>query len=278
MTNLLSPLFGVAEGPHIAIAPEKILQIGNIEITNSNFYAWIAAVIIGTLLILAARRIKLKAAKGPAQLVEIGTEFVIGLLESSLGSLKKAYEYAPIFASLFFFILFNNWLGLMPGVGPAIEINHVPALRPFTADLNGTLALAIFGVITIQYLALREVGLKNRLLHYFNGNPKNPINLFVGLLELFGEFTRIMSLALRLFLNILIGEILISIFTFVGGPASPITTLPFIAFEMMVGVIQAFIFTLLCITYLSIATAHEAEHEPEHEAVTPTQALEEIHG
>ena len=267
--------FGSAEGPHIAIAPEKILQIGNLEITNSNLYGWIVAVIIGFLLVRSVKKIGLMAKGGFAQIVEIGTEFVLNLLESNLGSRKKAVKYAPIFASLFFFILFNNWLGLLPGVGLAIEINGAAAFRPFTADLNGTIALAIFGVATVQYLAIKERGLKNHLMHYFGGNLKNPINLFVGFLEMFGELTRVISLSLRLFLNILIGEILISIFTFVGKNAAPITTLPFIGMEIFVGLVQAFIFTLLCITYLSIATKHDT-HEPDHSLPKQLNSVKEL--
>lgn len=257
MINYLYRFAAGEAGPHIAIAPEKVMQIGNIEITNSNIFAWVAGIFIAALLIKSAKKISLKAKGGVVQFVELGSDFVLNLLESNLGSRKKAVKYAPIFASLFFFILLNNWLGLLPGVGPAIEINGAPAFRPFTADLNGTAALAIFGVFTVQYLAIKEVGALNHLKHYFGGNFKNPINLFVGVLEMFGELTRIISLSLRLFFNVLIGEILISIFTFVGKNAAPITTLPFIGMELFVGLVQAFIFTLLCITYLSIATKHE---------------------
>ena len=210
--------------------------------------------------------------------MEIGTEFVIGLLESALGNRKKAIKYAPIFASIFFFILFNNWFGLLPGVGPSIELNHVPMFRAFTADLNGTAAMALFMIITVQYLAIRESGAKNHVMHYFGGNLKNPISLFVGFLEMFGELTRVISLSLRLFFNVLIGEILISIFTYLGRILSPITTLPFIGMELFVGLVQAYIFTMLGITYLSIATAHEGGTHEDHPPMTPTEALGEIHG
>lgn len=281
--SLLSGL--AAEGPHISIAPEHVLTLGPLQLTNSHLYAWVCAVVIGALLITAARKVRVKATGGVAQFVEIGTDFVIGLLQSTLGSRKKAVQYAPLFASIFFFVLLNNWFGLLPGVGPVLELNGVPMFRPFTADLNGTLALALVGIVMVQYLAVKESGGLNHLKHYFGGNFKNPINIFVGILEMFGELTRVISLSLRLFFNILIGEILISIFTYLGKIGSPITTLPFITMELFVGLVQAYIFTMLLATYLGIATAHGG-HDEVHETVDtqprarqPSGAeLKEVHG
>ena len=156
MISLLN--FAAETGPHIAIAPEEVLQIGPIHLTNSNIYAWVAGLVITILLITAARSIGIKATKGWQQFIEMGAEFVISLLESNLLSRKKAVTYAPIFASIFFFILLNNWMGLLPGVGPAIEFNDVPLFRPFTADLNGTLALAISAIFIVQYFFKRFKG------------------------------------------------------------------------------------------------------------------------
>lgn len=267
-------LFAAVEGPHIAIAPEELFHAGPLLITNSNLYAWIAGAAIAGLLIYARKRTKVTAGGGLVQFVEMGADFVISLLESNIGSRAKAAKYAPFFASIFFFVLLNNWFGLLPGVGPAIEINGVPAFRPFTADLNGTLALALVSIILVQYLAIKESGALSHLKHYFGGNFKNPINLFVGILEIFSELTRVVSLALRLFLNILIGEILISIFTFLGQYGAPLTTLPFIAMELFVGLVQAYIFTMLCVTYLSIATAH-GDHDSDHQSEHSLKILEE---
>jgi F-type H+-transporting ATPase subunit a len=251
---------GAKEGPHIAIAPEVLFKIGPFSITNSILYAWIAGIIIFAVLATIAKKVTVKAQKGPITLLELGASFVMTVAEGSLGSRVKAIKYAPVFTTIFFFVLLNNWMGLLPGVGPAIEYNGSPLLRPFTADLNGTLALAFCSIGLVQYLAVKEKGLKGHLLHYFSGNPKNPINVFVGVLEI----TRVVSLALRLFFNVLIGEILISIFTFLGKDASPLTVLIFIAMELFVGFVQSYIFTMLCLTYLGLATHHDDEHDDEH--------------
>ena len=263
MIKQLFSRFAAEDGPHIAIAPEAITVVGPFTITNSHILGWVGAILIGWMLLYGAKRVKLKSTGGITQFVELGVQFVIYLLTNALNSRKKAVQYAPFFAAIFFFVLFSNWLGFAPGVGAAIATGDVPLFRAFTADLNGTIALALTGVILVQVIAIRELGGVNHLKHYFGGNFKNPINIFVGLLEMFGELTRIASLSLRLFFNVVIGEILIEIFAYLGQLGSPITVLPFIAFELLVGFIQAYIFTMLCSTYLGISTAH-AFHDEEH--------------
>lgn len=267
--------FASETGPHIAIAPEHVFTVGGFQLSNSQVYAWICAAFIAGLLIWAAKKISIRPAGGPLQFIEMGVDFIIGLLQNAFGDRERAVKYAPMFTAIFFFILLNNWMGLLPGVGPGLFVStpegNVPLLRPFTADLNGTIALALFGITLVQYIAIKEQGGMNHLRHYFGGNFKNPINIFVGVLEMFGEVTRVISLSLRLFFNVLIGEILISIFTYLGKGASFITTMPFIGMELFVGLVQAYIFTMLCTTYLGIAVGHhddshsQAHHPNDHE-------------
>lgn len=260
--------FANSSGPHIALSPETVWHIGGVPITNSQLYAWLVGITILLLLNRAAHRMSVLPSGGYVRLVEMGVGFVMSILTSNLHSANKARQYAPFFATIFFFILLNNWMGLLPGVGPSIFITsqhgESPLLRPFTADLNGTLALAIVAIIMVQAIAIKEQGGLNHLKHYFGGNFKNPINLFVGVLEIFGEITRVVSLSLRLFFNVLIGEILISIFTYLGKYAAPLTTLPFLAMELFVGFVQAYIFTMLCATYLGIAISHGDDHEDDN--------------
>ncbi len=176
---------------------------------------------------------------GLIQLVEVGTDFITDTLKSALDSEEKAVKYAPYFVSIFFFILFSNWLGLLPGVGEAFKIHGEPLTRPFTADLNGTLAAAIITWLLVQYFAIRESGIGRHMRHYFNGSLKNPLTLLLGIFEMFSDLTRIASLALRLFLNVAIGEIIIAVFSALGGFAGPITALPFTILEFLVWAISA---------------------------------------
>ena len=120
----------------------------------------------------------------------------------------------------------------------------------------------------MQYLSIREQGVKGHLKHYFSDKPWNPISFFIGVLEVFGEFTRILSLSLRLFLNIAVGEILIAVFTslILSGGRTPLAAIPIFLFETLVAGIQAYVFTVLAATYLGLAIAHDHEdgHDDEH--------------
>ncbi|MBW3569417.1 F0F1 ATP synthase subunit A [Candidatus Parcubacteria bacterium] len=251
------------EGPHIAIAPDTLFEIAGFPITNSMVYGWIAAIFIIFVLATAYRKMKLAGSKGFAGMVEAGVEFIVGMLENTLGNRRLAVRYTPIFAALFFFIMFNNWLGLLPGTGPTFEYGGHPILRAFTADLNATFAMALFGMILVQVLALREQGPKNHIKHYFPLKVYNPFNYLIGAFEIFTEFTRLISLGLRLFLNIAIGEILIAVSAYLGGSVASVAALPFTLFEIFVGALQAFIFVVLVAAYLSATMAGHGNEQVE---------------
>lgn len=257
----------VAEaGPSVHITPGGLFTFHDITITNSMLYAWVSSAIIILLSVLIAAMVRLRPRKGLVQMFELGAEFITNMIASALGDRKKAIKYAPYFVTIFFFITLSNWLGLLPGVGEAITHNGVPVFRPFTADLNGTLAAATVSMILVQTFSIKESGLLPHLKHYFNGSFKNPMTWFLGLFEILGEFTRIGSLALRLFLNVAIGEIIISVFSYLGKFAAPITSLPFMILELLVGALQAYIFVMLSVMYLAVAVKHHQEHEAEAHA------------
>lgn len=250
-----------AEEPHTIITPEGLFEIGGFVITNSILYGWICAMFIIFLLIKARKRLKIGGAKSPAEIIEVGTEFMVNMVQSSVGSRTRALKYAPIFVTMFFFILLNNWLGLLPGVGPALEYNGNPLLRPFTADLNGTLAMALFGMVVVQTISIMESGFGRHIKHYFPGKLYNPVTYLIGAFEIFTELTRLLSLGLRLFLNIAIGEILIAVAAYLGSGLAPVTALPFTLLEIFVGVLQAYIFVVLCTAYLSATISHDDHAE-----------------
>lgn len=252
----------VAEtGPSVHITPLEVFKIGSFSISNSMLYGWISALFICVTLITVARMAKVHPRRGLIQLVEAGTDFIINLVSNSLGSRQKALKYGPYFATLFFFVLLSNWLGLLPIVGNSIRVGETPLLRPFTADLNGTLAAAVVTMVLVQTFAIKESGLVKHMRHYFAGSLKNPATYLFGIFEIFTEFTRVISLALRLFLNVVIGEIIISVFAFLGKNASPLTSLPFIILELVVAGLQAYIFVMLSVTYLSVAIKHDHDDE-----------------
>jgi F-type H+-transporting ATPase subunit a len=277
------PFFAAGEGIHVSLKAEPLFELGPLTVTNSILYGLICAIALAALMIWAAKRIKVKAAGGFAQIVEIVIDYVTGMLEGTFGSRKKAVKFAPIFAMFFIFIMFNNLLGLMPIVGPGVAIGETPLFRPFTADLNGTIAMSVIAIIFVQILSIKEQGGKKHFQHYFTNKPLNPINMFIGILEVFGEFTRILSLSLRLFLNTAVGEILIAVFTslILSYGRTPLAVIPIILFEVLVAFIQAYVFTVLAGTYLGMAIAHSddhADHDDHHSESKPQVEALEMNG
>lgn len=262
-------------GPAVHITPSELFEVGGITVTNSILYNIVTGILIVALCVWVARKMTIRPQRGIVQFFEIGTEFIANLIGSSLGSREKGYKYAPYFVTIFFFILFNNWLGLAPGVGEAFTMNGEPLFRPFTADLNGTLAAAVVSMIFVQTFAIKESGFVNHIKHYFTGSMKNPVTLLLGLFEMFSELTRIASLALRLFLVITIGEVIIAVFSYLGGFVAPLTALPFVFLEILVALLQAYIFVMLSVMYLAVAVKHGAEHEATTDE--PLPELKKIH-
>jgi F-type H+-transporting ATPase subunit a len=250
-------------GIHISLKAEELLKVGPFTITNSFVFGILIALLALALILPLAKKIKFnKVETKGSNILETVLEFVIGTIEAPLGSRKMAIKLMPYFATYMLFILLNNTLGLLPIVGPGLTYNGVPIFRAFTADLNGTIAMAAIGIIMVQYLSIKIQGGKNHFQHYFTDKPLNPINFFIGVLEVFGEVTRTISLSLRLFLNTAVGEILVAVFTSIilSGGRTPLVVLPILIFEFLVAGIQSYIFTVLCANYLGLAIAHHQEH------------------
>ncbi|MEK7059847.1 MAG: F0F1 ATP synthase subunit A [Patescibacteria group bacterium] len=263
-------------GPTVHVAPHEVFSLGGLTITNSILYGWVCALIIIALLTWVARQVTLRPKGGLVQFIEVGVDFITNLVENSFDDKKVGRRYVPFFVTLFFFILLNNWLGLMPIVGEGFRSGEAPLFRPFTGDLNGTLAIGVFTMLLVYGASIRESGgIIKYLKHFFIGSPLNPLFLVIGLLEMFTDLTRVLSLSLRLFLNITIGEIVIAVFAYLGSVAAPITALPFTMLEFLVAALQAYIFTILSTMYLAIAVNHAAEHA-RHDSLTDDDVPETI--
>lgn len=264
--------FAASEG--VPLAADPVLHIAGLTVTNSMLYGFITAILVFWLFSTAMRRSQARPKSMFAFVVEQIVDFILGVAEQNFGSRKMALKYLPLLLTLFTFILVNNLSGMIPGIG-SINIQtddgvH-PLLRPFTSDLNGTLALAVLSIGLVQFYALRELGLIGHLKHYFTSKPYNPMNLFIGLIEVLGEFIRILTLSMRLFGVIYAGEVLIHVVGDLAGNFGWLSTLPIYGLELFFSVIQAYIFVMLTTVYLATATAHsdeihqdvsDAEHEP----------------
>lgn len=262
MIELFRQFAASSEGPAVHVAPGEVFNIGGLSITNSILYGWICAVFICVLLIWVARQITVKPKGGLIQFIEVGVEFISNLVVNTFDDKKIGWKYAPFFVTIFFFIILNNWLGLIPIVGEGFKSGENPIFRPFTGDLNGTFAIGAFTMIFVYVMSVREAGGPLKYLrHFFVGSMKNPLFFTIGILEMFTDLTRVISLSLRLFLNVTIGEILIAVFAYLGAVAAPVTALPFYLLELFVAALQAYIFVILSTMYLAIAVNAAGHHD-----------------
>jgi len=242
---------------NISLSAEKIFSIGSFPVTNALLMAFAVLVLIA----IIAITLKNKLTMVPDMLQnvsEVILEGALGMMDSVLGNRKASEKYLPLVFTIFIFVLFSNWCGLIPGVG-SIMIGHgadaVPLLRSPASDLNFTLALALIAVTMVNVFATAIVGLRNRASVFFNFS--SPIKFFVGILELLSEFARIISFTFRLFGNVFAGEVLLAIMALLVPYLVP---LPFMFLEVFVGFIQAFIFGMLTLVFVALAiTPHEGE-------------------
>jgi len=238
---------------HVALAAEKLFSIGPLPITNSLLTTWIVTAILITFALAATKKIT-PIPQGLQNIAEAMVETFQDFVGSIAGDKSKVF--LPIIASFFFFILFGNYLGLLPGIGSIgffkIEEGHevfVPFFRSINSDLNTTAALAIVSLVATHYLSIKYLGLGGYIGKFLS---LNPIFLFVGFLEIIGEITKILSLSFRLFGNIFAGEVLLTtastkLFAF-------IIPVPFYFLELLVGFVQALIFSMLTLVFMVILT------------------------
>ncbi|MBI4130435.1 F0F1 ATP synthase subunit A [Candidatus Roizmanbacteria bacterium] len=243
---------------YISLAGETIAHIGVFSITNSLLTTWVIMGVIIISVIPLQRTLSLVPTRG-----QVFLEFIVGSLytmfEGVLGQNVK--RFFPLLATFFIFIILSNWFGLLPGVGSIGfherllgEEKFVPLLRAPTADLNTTFALALISFVVIQTYGMKALGSATYLSKFINFT--NPINFYVGLLELISELGKIVSFAFRLFGNIFAGEVLLSVIAFLIPVIAP---LPFIGLELFVGFIQALVFSMLTAVFIASA-AVQGEH------------------
>lgn len=241
---------------HIQIGAEKIFSVFGLSLTNTYLMSLVVVLFLICTALLIHRNIRL--VPGNVQnIAEIGTEKMLTLMEGIMHSKDKAEKYFPIIATIFISILISNWFGIIPGVGSigfyetgAHGTLFVPILRSAASDLNFTLAVAVIAVLSVNLMGILSIGVWKYASRYISF--KSPISFFVGLLELLGEISKMISFSFRLFGNIFAGEVLLII---IGALAPFIIPIPFLGLELFVGFIQALVFSMLTIVFLSIATA-----------------------
>jgi F-type H+-transporting ATPase subunit a len=185
-----------------------------------------------------------------------------------------ARPYIPLFVGFFLLILFCNWSGLVPVVG------RIDQLRAPTSDVNITLGLALVSFLYFEFQGFRKNGVGGYLGRFFplyefrNGVGAGVIALFVGLIELMLEFVKPVTLSMRLFGNIYGGEVALAAITALTVAVLPVALL---GLEFMLNFIQALIFSILSLIFITLAIeSHDGEEgELGHEAI---EALEHPRG
>ena len=256
------------------------------QISNS----LVAMFIVAAILIIFAQLATRKTSLVPSGLQNFA-EWVIEMLIEFLGGImgdKLARKTFWFFGTVFIFILTANWFGLVPGVGSigwghdtahGFFVEH-PILRGANADFNMTFALACTFFALWLFWSIRANGVGGFFSHIFvyHGDAKGAMRgllflifFLVGFLEVISIMIRPVSLTFRLYGNIYAGESLLEKMLHMGGPIFGwLAALPFFGLELMVGLIQALVFTLLTAVFTALMCQHSDEHHAEegkpHEA------------
>jgi len=277
------------------LASEPIFFIGQLPITNTlinSTLTMIGFVVFAFLINRAVKRYQSKAPRGILNFFEQILEMLFEYFDTVTQSRKKTLQFLPLVGTLFLFILVSNWIGLLPGIGSIgrylLHDGHVeliPMFRPAMSDLNLTVAMAIISVTVSHFLGIAVIGFfkyANKFIklgdlwHGFKSGEAMGIltaiiEFFVGLLEVISEVAKLLSLSLRLFGNIFAGEILLTV---LAGILPVLLPLPFMGLELIVGIVQATVFSMLTLVYLTIATtAVESQHSSHKEDLEPTPTV-----
>ncbi|OGY21470.1 MAG: ATP synthase F0 subunit A [Candidatus Chisholmbacteria bacterium RIFCSPLOWO2_01_FULL_49_14] len=245
---------------HVSISAEPIFHLGNVEVTNSMLTGVAVSVLLVSFAYWLHKKLSDKKKISSVQNVaEMAIEGFYSLMVSVAGE-EKTKRFYPVIATLFFYILFSNWLELLPGVGTiGLNVMHngvesfAPLVRPPSADLNSTLGLALFSVIGSQVVGLKYLNL-SYLKRFFDFS--GPGKFILGLLEFTSELSRIISFAFRLFGNIFAGEVLLAVSLTLLPLLAPI---PFLGLEIFVGAIQALVFAILTLVFWQMASTPHGE-------------------
>ncbi|MEO1837485.1 MAG: F0F1 ATP synthase subunit A [Akkermansiaceae bacterium] len=272
----------------LPLKAEKVFDIGPFPVTNSMIMVWIVAAILIFVAQAATRNMKL-VPSGVQNFVEWLVESLFNFFSGIMGEhlAKRTFWFL---GTIFILILFSNWFGLIPGVGTiGFELHgadvvtegpdrdtFLPFFRGANADVNLTMAMAGTFFILWFYWSFTEIGVKNFFLHIFA--PKGEFKgvmlgfmvalfLMVGLIEMLSIAVRPIALTFRLYGNIYAGEnMLETLMHKVPDFLQWLPVIPFYFLELLVGLIQALVFALLCAVFTKLMCEHHEDHDEEEHA------------
>ncbi|MEK7636598.1 MAG: F0F1 ATP synthase subunit A [Patescibacteria group bacterium] len=246
---------------NIEIAAEKIFSVFNFPISNTMLTAWIAMLIVVGFSYFATKHVSLIPSR-LQNFFEWIIEELLNTVDGVMGDRKETERFFPLIATIFIFVLSTNWLGLLPGFGSIGfyetfegSRHFVPFFRSTNADLNTTIALAVISVFSIQTAGIAALGFFGYAKKFISF--RSFMGFIVGLLELISEITKLISFSFRLFGSVFAGEVLLIVMAFLIPYILP---LPFIALEVFIGFIQAFVFSLLTTVFIKMAMTVSEGH------------------
>ncbi len=242
---------------------------------------WIVAVGMIILAQIATRRMK-EVPEGLQNFWEWLVEGLYNFLGDIIGPdlVRKTFWF---FATIFIFILFTNWFGLVPGVGTlgwgeqtphGFEVVH-PLLRGGNTDLNMTFAMAAIFMVLWLVWALQANGVGGVIMHLFGPKGESSgvlrilmilIFFLVGFLEIFSIAFRPISLSFRLFGNVFAGENMLEAMANLVPALNWLLPVPFYFMELLVGVVQALVFMLLTAVFTMLICMHDEDGAKGHAA------------
>ena len=238
-----------------ALGPETLTRIFGLRVTNT----LVATLLVDAILLLLVFVIRRRLSLVPGML-QGAAEAVHDWISTTTAQVAGARMpmIFPWVAVFFVYILVSNLVGLLPGVGTigfTVRAENgarefVPLLRASTSDLNTTLALAIVSLVATHALAIRSTGFVAWLRHFISFKLFG-VMLFVGILEIIAEITKLFSLSLRLFGNVFAGEMVLGTMNSLFKWILPV---PFLALETLVAVVQAMIFSMLTMAFMAVLT------------------------
>ena len=262
----------------VAVSPKPYVlgSVAGFPITNGMVYTWVISLAIILIVRALIRKPQLIPTKGQA-VAETVIEGIYNLLTPIVGK-RVAKQAFPILIGFFVYILMQNWSGLLPGVGTigTFQNGHFTYFfRPSNADLNATLALAIVSMVAWAWLVLKNEGFIGAVKHIFgNKADRNELSfgiyallffvfLSVGFIECISILFRLISLSFRLYGNVFGGENLINNIMALAPWTKYLLPVPFYFLEILIGVVQALVFTLLVAVYIGSICNHGEEETME---------------
>jgi F-type H+-transporting ATPase subunit a len=240
---------------NIALSPDILFYIGNFPVSNTFFWSLVVTIFLIVIFVSVGQNMKNKPS-GLQNIIEMLIEGAYSFVDSVTGSTVKTRRIFPLVATMFIFVLVSNLAVYIPGQA-AFTINRgdsvLSIFRAVMSDYGLVLVMTLIAVITTQIVAIYVSGPFRYIGKFLNF--RSPLKFFLGIMDLVGELAKVVSLSFRLFGNVFAGEILGMVMLFLAPFFVP---LPFMFLGLLTAVVQAFVFAMLTLVFVSMSSETEA--------------------